>query len=503
MTEAPRPVRAGNRRLLTLTILFLSGAVAALGHPPVSFPPATVAGFAVAIRILSASASPAKAAGGGWLFAAGYFLVLMIWLVEPFLVFPLRHGWLAPIAMSAMAGGLALFWGLAFGAAHAMGAGILSRGLALAVALTGVEALREFAFTGFPWGLPGFAWSATPVAQLAAHVGPLGLTFLTVLAAAAIIGVRRLWLGVLIAAVGIGAAWAVGAVRLAEQGDAVGERPVVRLVQPNVEQALKWDPRHVERFHRRLLELTAAESNRPPDITVWPETAVTFLLGAGGERLDEIAAAAAGRTVVGTRRLAGTAVHNSMAVIGPDGELEAVYDKRKLVPFGEYIPMGDFLAGLGFSGLATDETGSFSPGEGPAVIGIPPLGQVLTLICYEAIFWSRLRREERPDAVIQITNDAWFGTFSGPQQHFEQARMRAIELGVPLIRVANTGISAVIDGKGRVVGHLGLGAQGHLDLEVPPPLPPTAFARFGHVPLLIAAAILIGLIGWRRRAIRR
>lgn len=501
--EGSRSVRAGNRRLPALAVLFLAGAVAALGHSPLSFPPATVAGFAVAIRILSGSASPAGAARGGWLFAAGYFLVLMIWLVEPFLVFPLRHGWLAPIALSTMAGGLALFWGLAFGAAHAMGTGVRSRGLALAIMLTGVEAFREFALTGFPWGLPGFIWSATPVAQLAAHVGPLGLTFLTLLAAAAIVGANRLWLGALIAVAGIGAAWAVGAVRLAEQDGAAGERPVVRLVQPNAEQALKWDPLHVERFHRRLLDLTAAESDRPPDITVWPETAVTFLLGAGKEDLDGIASAAAGRTVVGTRRLSGTAVHNSMAVISPDGGLEAVYDKRKLVPFGEYVPMGDFLASLGFSGLATDETGAFSPGTGPAVIRIPPLGRVLAVICYEAIFWSRLRREERPDAMIQITNDAWFGTFSGPQQHFEQARMRAIELGVPLIRVANTGISGVIDGKGRVVGQLGLGAQGHLDLEVPVPLPATAFVRFGHVPLLIVAAILLGLIGWRRWAIRR
>ena len=488
---------------MALLIMLVAGVVAAIGHAPASLPVATVVGFAIAIRMFVAARSTAKALWHGWVFAAGYFLVVMIWLVEPFLIYPLRHGWIAPFALLATAGGLALFWAGAFGAAFAVGFGPRSRGAALAVTLTAAEALREFVLTGFPWGLPGYAWSTTPVAQFAADVGPLGLTFLTILAASLLVADRRLWVGATICIVGIGAAWAVGTARMADRKDDAVERPLVRLVQPNAEQALKWNPFHVERFHDRLLALTATESERRPDITVWPETAATFLLEGSEERLAEIAAAAGGRVVFGIRRHSDTALYNSMAVIGPGGEVEEIYDKRKLVPFGEYIPLGDLLSRLGISGLATDQTGAFSPGEGPAVIRVAPLDRVLALICYEAIFWSQIRSEERPDAMIQITNDAWFGTLSGPQQHFEQARMRAIELGVPLIRAANTGISAVVDGKGKVIGRLELGSEGYLDIEMPAPLPPTLFARFGHVPLLIVAIFIIGLIGLRKLAIRR
>ena len=487
-----------------LLLAILSGVIAAIGHPPVSFPLATVIGMAVAVRLSADSGSWKRAAWLGYAFGAGYFLVVMHWLVEPFLVFPLRHGWLAPPALLAMAGGLAIFWSAAFGAAFAIGFGRWTRHVALAVTLTLSEALREVAFTGFPWGLPGYAWSATPVAGLAAHVGPLGLTFLTVLAAVGLLGGRRLWTGGLAALAGIALAWMAGLVLMQEADIEAGDRPVVRLVQPNVDQSLKWHPDHVQRFHYRLLQLTAGTSEFPPDVVVWPETAATFLLEDGDPRLSEIASAAGGATtVLGIRRIVGNKVHNSMVSIGPSGTVEQNYDKRKLVPFGEYVPFGDFLAGHGWSGLASNETGAFSPGTVSQVIDLPPIGRIIAIICYEAIFWSELRSLERPEAMIQITNDGWFGTFSGPQQHFEQARMRAIELGTPLIRVANTGISAVIDGKGNVLGSIALGSEGYLDVELPPPLPPTLFARVGHAPLLGLAMVIMGFICWRRMAIRR
>ena len=493
------------RRSTAIAVPLLAGAFSGLGLPPASFPFATVAGMAVAVRLLALAGNWRTAATTGWCFGTGYFLCVMIWLVEPFLVYPDRHAWLAPLALMAMAGGLAVFWSAAFGAAHAVGRCRSTRAVALAVALTAAEGLREFAFTGFPWGVPGTAWSATPVAQAAAYVGPLGLTFFTILAGALLVRDRSVLTGGTAVLAAIGVLWLAGASRQSVETAFSGDRPVVRLVQPNVDQELKWSPAHAERFNGRLLGLTAAEAESLPDLIVWPETGATFLLaGDYDDRLSAIGAAAGGSMVLlGIRRMTDEGVHNSMVMVGQDGQVAASYDKRLLVPFGEYIPFGDFLAGLGATGLATDESGSFSRGTGPAVIEVPVLGSVLAIICYEAIFWSDLRRHDRADVMIQITNDGWFGEFSGPQQHFEQARMRAIELGLPLVRVANTGISAVFDPRGNIVGKIELGREGFLDLEVPEPLAPTMFARFGHGPLFALCLLIAGWMGWRRAAIRR
>ncbi len=493
--------RFARRGLLVPLFLLLSGALAALGHAPFSVPVATVAGFAVAIRLAATASDWKTATVRGWLFGSGYFALVMVWIVEPFLVFPLRDGWLAPFAIFFMAGGLAIFWALSFGLAYIAGAGLRTRAAAFALTLTGAEALREVIFTGFPWGLPGTVWSTTPVGQIAAYVGPLGLTLLTVLAAAAIFADRRLWVGTVAVAASTGILWIAGNARLAIAIDEADALVVVRLVQPNVEQELKWSLDHQREFFDRLLQLTSAGTvtGQPPDVVIWPETAATFLLDNDDPRLSEIAAAASGGWVVlGIRRRVDRATYNSMAVISPEGEIAATYDKRKLVPFGEYIPFGDQLARWGVSGLATTETGAFSPGSDPAVISVKPLGQVLAVICYEAIFWSWVRRQERPDIMVQVTNDAWFGTFSGPQQHLEQARMRAIEMGVPLVRVANTGISAVFDARGVLAGQIELGEQGILDLEVPPALAPTVYSRTGHIPLLAICTMIAGFLLWWR-----
>ena len=495
--------RVSRRKWAAPAILVLAGAVAGMGHPPLAAPPAVIIGFAVAARMLAHARSWQAAARFGWLFAASHFAVVMIWVVEPFLVFPERHGWMAPLAVAALAGGLALFWSAGFAAAWALGSGPVSRAVALAVTTVAAEALREVVFTGFPWGLPGYAWSATPVAQLAALIGPLGLSFLTVLAAAALVRDRLLPAGIIVVISCVASLWVFGLARQQSAPLAAPLAPLVRLVQPDVGQDLKWDPDHTEEHYQRLLDLSGQDAVESPAVVVWPETAATFLLSGEDDRLAEISAAAGGMAVIGIRRYVGGRIFNSMAVIGPGGALEEAYDKRKLVPFGEYIPFGDFLARQGFSGLATDETGAFSAGQGGAIFPVQPLGRALAIICYEAIFWSALRREERPDVMIQVTNDAWFGSLSGPQQHLEQVRMRAIELGVPVLRAANTGITAAIDSHGNTIGRIELGQQGILDVRLPPPRAPTWFARLGHLPLLILSVLLAGLLAWRNFAIRR
>jgi apolipoprotein N-acyltransferase len=272
-------------------------------------------------------------------------------------------------------------------------------------------------------------------------------------------------------------------------------------VQPNARQELKWRPGMEQLFYDRHLALTAAPPR--PDVTIWSETAVPFVLGHAPELLAQSAAAAApGRLILGIRRVEetpeGDRWFNSLAVLDPDGAAAAVYDKHHLVPFGEYIPLRGLVARLGLPSLATLTRGGFTPGDGPHLIAVPGLPPFLPLICYEAIFPAGLSAPEgRPEWLVQVTNDAWFGEASGPWQHFAQARMRTIEQGLPLARAANTGVSAMVDPYGRVTGSLGLGESGALDTLLPGPLPPTFYARYGDLWSLTAVIALIGLTVYR------
>jgi apolipoprotein N-acyltransferase len=217
-----------------------------------------------------------------------------------------------------------------------------------------------------------------------------------------------------------------------------------------------------------------------------------------------IAEAAGGVPVaLGVQRSEGLRYFNSLAVIGPDAVPRAVYDKFHLVPFGEYIPFGDLAARFGLSAFAAQAGNGYTAGPGAALLDLGDLGRVQPLICYEAVFPQDLRAvPARPDWLLQATNDAWFGQLSGPWQHLAQARMRAIEMGLPLARAANTGISAMIDARGRVVAALGLDRAGVVDADLPAALPVTPYARLGDLPVLL---VLIGAMGAlaavRRKAI--
>jgi len=194
--------------------------------------------------------------------------------------------------------------------------------------------------------------------------------------------------------------------------------------------------------------------------------------------------------ILGVQRLTAPRFFNSLAVIGPSGAISSVYDKHHLVPFGEYVPFGDLLSTVGINGLAAREGGGYSAGPGPQVLDIGPLGKALPLICYEGVFPRNLRTTERPDWLLLITNDAWFGTFSGPYQHLAQARLRAVEQGLPMVRVANTGVSAVIDPHGRIIDSIPLGEAGSRDIALPAPLPATLYARIGDGPVLLLLVFL-------------
>ncbi|MDH3262615.1 MAG: apolipoprotein N-acyltransferase [Paracoccaceae bacterium] len=473
------------------------GLILATGQAPLSF---SLVGFLALVglfALVDRAPTLRAAALTGWAGGAGYFAGGLFWIVEPFFVDPLRHGWMAPFALVLLPSGLGLFWGAAFGLAARL-AGGWRRLLLAAVLLAAAETSRAFVLTGFPWALVGYTWIDAPQMQIAAVIGPHGLTLATTLAAAlgaVCIGRPRAWLAApALAALAVAGAGLWGQARLAAPEPAA-TGVTLRVVQPNAEQSLKWDPVRAEEFLHRLLTATsAAPEGAQPDLTIWPETAVPYLLNGSESLLAEINARAGGRPVAfGIVRRDGARLFNSLAVTAPGGAVTQVYDKRHLVPFGEYMPLGELFGAVGIQGLAASHGGGFSAGPGPVLLDFGRAGRALALICYEAIFPQHLFAPERPDWVLQVTNDAWFGEISGPYQHLAQARLRAVEQGLPVIRAANTGISAVIDAKGRVLERLGLGQQGFLDAALPPALPPTPYAGTGDWPAL-AALLALALV---------
>ncbi len=474
-----------------------AGAVAALGQAPWSVEALGVAGLFGGLALFLAARTWRGAFVTGWAFGTGHFAVALFWIVEPFLVDVARHGWMAPFALVFLAGGLALFWGAAFAAGRAAGG---PAGWAGALALA--ELARGYVLTGFPWALPGYIWTDSGALQWAAVTGPHGLTFVTLaLVAATWAALARAPAPWLLAAPLPFLVFAVSGAALAPPPQDLAGRPIVRLVQPNAPQSEKWDPDRVIEFYRRQLGYTAAPGDPAPDLTVWPESAIAWPLDIAEPVLAEIAAVANGTPVVlGLNRREDGRWFNSLVVVDETGQVAQLYDKHHLVPFGEYIPLGQVTRLLGLQSFAARDGYGYSPGPGPRLLDLPGIGPTLPLICYEAIFPQDVRAAPaRPDLLLQITNDAWFGEISGPYQHLAQARVRAVEQGLPLVRVANTGVSAVIDPAGRILSELPLGEAGFVDHPVPAPRPPTLYARTGDWPaLLVILATLCGAFLRRR-----
>ena len=289
--------------------------------------------------------------------------------------------------------------------------------------------------------------------------------------------------------------------RLTTQKAALTER-TVRLVQPNAPQHQKWDPAFARLFFERSLEFTAAEPS--VDLVVWPESALPVSFENAETLIEQIALAADGTALLlGALRLENEKVLNSIVYMDQNGVAKVVYDKHHLVPFGEYLPFERWLDRIGL-GFTSDLFGTgFAAGEGPKRINIAPLGAVVPLICYEAVFPQDVSFASQEAAILLLlTNDAWFGGFAGPQQHLAQAKMRSIEQGLPMIRVANTGISAMIDPYGRSLKQLGLNTAGFIDAQVPQPAPATLYRRFEiwTVFALLFAILMLSLICRRQNS---
>ena len=239
-----------------------------------------------------------------------------------------------------------------------------------------------------------------------------------------------------------------------------------------------------------------------PDLVVWPESSIPTLLNYADPELELISEAARGAPViVGVNRAQYGLYHNSFILLGRGGQIDDIYDKQHLVPFGEYVPGGDMLHNVGIEGFGSSYGGGFTPGSGKRTIDVPGIGAVRPLICYEGIFAEEVGGTvERPQVMVLITNDAWFGKDAGPFQHLAQAQLRAVEQGIPMVRVANTGVSAMIDARGQVTASIALNTAGYLDALLPAPLPPTQFSKTGDWPVLSLLALFLAVLGFSRRS---
>jgi apolipoprotein N-acyltransferase len=508
-------------------IAFAAGALSALAMAPFNFWPILFVTFPTLVWLIDGSGTGRgrglrSAAATGWWFGFGYFLAGLYWVGYAFLVDAPTFGWLLPIAVLGLPAGLAIF--IAFGTALARL--LWTRGamriLALGVALTTSEWLRGHLLTGFPWNAFGYALTAPLVlAQGAALIGIWGLTFVAVVAGASPATLvddraetRWPWLPLALSIAVLVAVGGFGAVRLARTPTRFVDGVELRIMQPNLQQDVKFNYAAKQKVMDRYIALSERASGmqqtdtRDTTILIWPESAFPFFLAREPDALSQITQLLGGRTllITGAVRLgepfnpANPTVYNSIYVIDHDGSIVSIYNKVHLVPFGEYLPFQRFLEAIGLQQL-TKLPGGFSAGDRRRPISVPGAPPALPLICYEAIFPDELMPDgPRPDWMVNVTNDGWFGISSGPYQHLQQARVRAVEQGLPMVRAANTGISAVIDPLGRIVESLPLGTEGLLTTRLPRPVGSPVYARVGDVP---AAMILtIALLAVIRRRLQ-
>ncbi len=486
----------------------LLGAACASALPPVYALPMLLVGFSGLLLLLRGDRGLWEAGRTGWLFGLGYFLAGLYWIGDSFLVDADRMGWLGFPAVLALSAFLAAFPALAAVASRVLVRLGCGEAASLAVAWTASEWLRGTVLTGFPWNLIGHVWSfADSTLQGAALVGPYGLGLLTVLAAAMPGTVWRSGKGVTNPAVWVPlglsfvfpAVLAVaGEVRL--QNAVFAEDPEIRLrvVQGNVPRSLQWQPAEKDRIIQRYEAFSGLAGPSDIKLLIWPETAVPLALGSDVEQRRAIASILPSGAILLTgavRYSNGSSgpgrVHNSLLAISADAEVLASYDKVLLLPFDEYLPLGSYLP---FK-KSTDGRMDFAPGAEPGIINLPNVPPFQPLICYEAMFpdWKPESGTGAARWLLNVTDDAWLGISTGPYQHFQMARMRAVERGLPLVRAANSGISAIVDPLGRVTGRLDLGETGTLDSALPAPLVATPlYGRSGD--LIVLAMGLIALV---------
>jgi apolipoprotein N-acyltransferase len=500
-------------------LAFLLGALAAAAMAPVHSVPVLIVSFSALVWLIDGVARPREAFALGWSFGFGFFTAGLYWIAAALFVDIARFWWMVPFSVLGFPAFLGLITGacllLAFIAIRRFHLRGSARILAVALAWSLGEYLRGHILTGFPWNLIGYAWADVSLSgttsfpgslamlQSCAYIGIYVLSLVTIVAAAlparlGDLGRGRFWAplaALLLVLLPMGA----GALRLAEGSHDMVPGVRLRLVQPAIPETMKMDRDWLQRSFQRLLSLSAAPGAAPATILIWPESAAPPLL----ERYPEARQAMAGVTPRGGLLLTGAEraeplqgwpprdAWNSLVALDDRGDIIATYDKAHLVPFGEYVPLRHLLPIDKIVPSALD----FSTGPGPRTLTVPGAPAFGPLICYEAIFpGAAIEPQHRPDWLLNITNDAWYGVSSGPYQHLAIARARAVEEGLPLVRAANNGVSAIIDGYGRILTRLDLDAVGTLDGQLPIALAPTLYEKWRDGMFALIALLLLATV---------
>jgi apolipoprotein N-acyltransferase len=487
------------------------GALAGLAFAPLNLVPAFALGISGLVWLAAEAPGRRKAFAVGWWWGFGHFAVNSYWIAESFLIDAVRFGWMIPPVLGGLAAFLALYPALATLAFRMLPRPLSLAGIAAFAAFWTVgEWLRGHVLTGYPWDLAAYIWSGSDaMMQSAALWGSWGLSLVTVFAlslpAMFVLMNRRaargavIGMALVLGALYLGGFWRLSnAVPTSIEADQAATR--VRIVQPNIAQSLKLSsdtrPQQIQTLMRLTLETPGFDKAK---VVIWPESAANYLL-ARDQDLRSILSRVVppgGVLITGAPRaepLDGPLdrIWNSLAVIDGQGQILGTADKFHLVPLGEYVPMREIFT---FINKLTPGSMNFTPGPGPRTLHMPGLPPFSPLICYEVIFPGAVTDPaDRPGLIVNVTNDGWFGTSTGPSQHFATARFRSVEEGIPMLRAANTGISGVIDAYGRVETRSNLVVEAVIDATVPSALPPTPFARFGLLavlPLIVLALIPI------------
>lgn len=518
---------AARRQWQRMAIAAIAGALTVLAMPPFGYWPLLWVTYPVLIWLLDGVRPDDKgrfsgwlAAGGtAWAFGFGFFLAGLYWISSAFLVEADAFAWMIPFVVMLMPGGLGLFFAGAAIAARAVSRSGVTRVLTFAAALVLAEWLRGHVLTGFPWNALGYGLSVSDTLVQAVSVwglyGHTLLAALVALAPAMLAGPgcrieRRSVITTSLLAFGVPLCLLVfGMVRLAAPGPADVPGVALRIIQPNIAQKDKWRPELRAANFARLLQLSRGDDGLA-GVThvIWPESAPPFVLAdnadaraliahtlpdgvhliTGGVRVEALPEVRAdGRWA---------RFFNSVMVLDGDARISAIYDKAHLVPFGEYLPAQGLLEAIGLQQL-TRQRGGYDSGPGPRTLRVPGAPDMGPLVCYEVIFPGEVMGKTRPGWLLNATNDAWFGDSIGPRQHLFQARMRAVEEGLPVIRAANTGISAVIGPRGLMRAKLGINKTGVLNENLPGSLPPTIYSKGGDLVFWSMWIVLAATILWR------
>lgn len=493
----------GFKKYLTL---FALGALMTLTLPPIGIFPLLLISIPAFITIAQSASTRVQSFFAGWAFGAGFFVFGLYWISAALFVDIQQWKWVLPLSLIVGPVVLSLFWGFIPLLAHGFREHKIPHALVIVITWGLIEWIRGHVLTGFPWNLAGYTWHHAPaIMQASALMGIYGLTLLTVFFAALPVYASDKKLMRFSLSLFIGLA-IFGLIRMNQHPLTQNKDYTLRLVQANIPQMTKWNPDEDWRNIEKHAMLSTAAT--PATFVVWPETAVTSDLSLFpdianyiGMKLPDDSIGVLGNLRITYDDQRRDHYHNSVIAMDTKGKVLAAYNKFHLVPFGEYIPFRQTLNMTPIA-LSIARIGDFTPGDGNKTLRVAGLPAFSPLVCYEGIFPHEvIDQNDRPEWMVNVTNDGWYGKTAGPHQHLEIVRVRAIEEGLPLARAANTGISAVVDPLGRIIGSLALGTEGTLDTILPAPLPPTLYARLGDNVFFVMLCLIGGLAASRLKYI--